>query len=59
MPVGQRHVPAGSNRRAPESAAVGAGPGTTVPVDKRHDIVRCGSGSWALEGVAVVAGAGI
>ena len=57
MPVGQRHVPAGSSRRAPESAAVVAEPGTTVPVGQRH--VLGGSARRALERAAVGAGAGL
>ena len=57
VPVGELHVHIGSGRRAPESAAVVAGPGTTVPVGQGH--VRCGSARWSLKGFAVGAGAGL
>ena len=57
MPVEHCHVLDGSTTRTLEGAAVDAGPSTTVPVGRQN--VQCGSGSWAVEGVAVGAGAGM
>ena len=49
VPVGELHVHIGSGRRAPESAAVVAGPGTTVPVGQKHVHNVIGSARRALE----------